>query len=837
MSEKKRVRVYRPQVNTEHFANYMFQVGGPVEGQAIPQPQMQQMQSGDMSQDIVQLLQMYAQATGIGEDQLQQMYAAIMQMEPDKQAETINQIQQELAGSVSANPMVAKNGGDIKSTKKLLTKKIGGVSTNMTSSNVVDMRKQIVKDVIGSNMVKDLVNQETESKLTQANSMLGNAAQLLEYGGQPRMDDGGYASNMYNMQRGYSDVDDNPFYDEYLSARQEGRNIDNLLMQGLGNIKFGPSTDDPIKIKRRGDMFKNPSVVSTNPPAGLTSNEAAEKYFGLKDGGGIPQYQGAGTTRNVEITDHQGNTKYVTAEEAETWYNAKQSQPNITINDLSFASESPNAINQNTNNQTGAGGINGWKGGYFWKDGVAITSIWDIQQQQQQQQNQNLTNDITKMFQSGDMKMRTRGNLFNIASNPELVKQIGKGLSEFQPDNVYMSKAKGSVNPFRAKVVFKWDYDENGRPVQKEVIEGEEDEDTDSNNGIPLNFNSRGMFDKMRRRRYERKFGEDELPTNENTSPSPSTQYFGPGASDISGKNIMNMMTQGQTGNYMDHMLPSTGNAQPPFLGVPPVSGTGVASPFRDGGMPMARAGKMVIKQQFGPQWDSVGQAITPTMDALTSLLNQSGLSDLENQIYNTGAYVPSIPMDQLGSRGNWGTASLTGKQMQYLKPLSEGISTYQNSPMAELATGIPFTGFKDGGDIPAYQNAGTTTNPGQFYNYALSEKKYFLDNPETWKEDPEMQNADGSFNLCIDCLNVDYDDPATVEDVVRLINEGHSQVPHLSAQQFNTALQKFGITPPSYGSLKQQMYGGSYEAGGTYELSDDEIQDIINRGGTVQYF
>lgn len=836
MSEKKRVRVYRPQVNTEHFANYMFQVGGPVEGQAIPQPQMQQMQSGDMSQDIVQLLQMYAQATGIGDEQLQQMYAAIMQMEPDKQAETINQIQQELAGSVSANPMVARNGGFIKSTKKLLTKKIGGVSTNMTSSNVVDMRKQIVKDVIGSNMVKDLVNQETESKLAQANSMLGNAAQLLEYGGQPRMDYGGYASNMYNMQRGYSDVDYNPFYDEYMSTRQEGRNIGNLLMQGLGNIKFGPSGNDKITIKKRGDMFKNPSVVSTNPPSSLTSNETAEKYFGLKNGGGIPQYQGAGTTRNVLITDNQGNSKYVTDKEAETWYNTKQSQPNISLYDLSFESESPNATNQNTNNQTGAGGINGWHGGYFWKDGVAIASMQDIQQQQQQQQNQNFTNNITKMFQSGDMKMRTRGNLFNIASNPELVKQIGKGLSEFQPDNVYMTKAKGSINPFGAKVVFKWDYDENGRPVQKEVIEGEEDVSESSGANRFRNLFGRGRVRRQARQNTDPYA--DPYYNNPSSNPSSSTQYFGPGASDISGKNIMNIMTQGQTGNYMDQMLPSTGNAQPPFVGPPYTSIPDVGSSFEDGGdIPMARAGKMVIKQQFGPQWDSVGQAITPTMDALTSLLNQSGLSDLENQIYNTGAYVPSIPMDQLGSRGNWGTASLTGKQMQYLKPLSEAISTYQNSPMAEFATGVPFTGFQDGGDIPAYQNAGTTVSPGQFYNYALGEKKYFLDNPETWKEDPEMQNADGSFNLCIDCLNVDYDDPSTVQDVVRLINEGHSQVPHLSAQQFNTALQKFGITPPSYGSLKQQKYGGSYEAGGTYELSDDEIQDIINRGGTVQYF
>jgi hypothetical protein len=105
------------------------------------------------------------------------------------------------------------------------------------------------------------------------------------------------------------------------------------------------------------------------------------------------------------------------------------------------------------------------------------------------------------------------------------------------------------------------------------------------------------------------------------------------------------------------------------------------------------------------------------------------------------------------------------------------------------------------------------------------------------WKEDPEMQNPDGSFNLCLDCLNVDYNDQATVQDVVRLINEGHSQYPHHSADIFASALQKFGITPPTFGSAVQKKYGGSYQVGGSYELTDDEIDDIINRGGEIQYF
>lgn len=45
-----------------------------------------------------------------------------------------------------------------------------------------------------------------------------------------------------------------------------------------------------------------------------------------------------------------------------------------------------------------------------------------------------------------------------------------------------------------------------------------------------------------------------------------------------------------------------------------------------------------------------------------------------------------------------------------------------------------------------------------------------------------------------------------------------------------NTPIQDFGTT------MAAAAYGGEYQEGGVYELTDDEIQDIIRRGGSVQY-
>ena len=425
----------------------------------------------------------------------------------------------------------------------------------------------------------------------------------------------------------------------------------------------------------------------------------------------------------------------------------------------------------------------------------------------------------------------------DLATNPAAIRQFGKGLTQFQPDNVYLSKAKGRVSPFGAKVVLKWDYDESGRPVQKEVIEAEDE----STVGTGSNFmgrmfrNSDKYANRMQKRAdkaYEKYFGH--APGEDETSLATSGRgpAFGlpePPLSEEQKRYMRESLTLPERTSTED-VNTSTVGAFGPLENVGPRN-----EEYAYGGMSKAKAGKLVMKERFTPEWSTVGQAISPTMDMVSSLLEQKDLNDLENRIYTPDVYLGSIPFDQMGSMGTWGKGPLTGKMMPNRKPQNEGIATYQNTPGFELSSQIPYQmgNRKYGG---SYQQGGGVT-PGQFYNYALQEKKYFLDNPDTWKEDPEMQNPDGSFNLCLDCLNVDYNDPATVQDVVRLINEGHSQYPHHSADLLNASLQKFGITPPTFGSAMQKKYGGSYQVGGTYYLEDDEIEEIFKNGGQIQYY
>ena len=55
----------------------------------------------------------------------------------------------------------------------------------------------------------------------------------------------------------------------------------------------------------------------------------------------------------------------------------------------------------------------------------------------------------------------------------------------------------------------------------------------------------------------------------------------------------------------------------------------------------------------------------------------------------------------------------------------------------------------------------------------------------------------------------------------------------------WGTVGQSAGITNPNeqitpYMSMSK--YGGMYEEGGSYELSDDEIQNILAAGGQIEY-
>lgn len=105
---------------------------------------------------------------------------------------------------------------------------------------------------------------------------------------------------------------------------------------------------------------------------------------------------------------------------------------------------------------------------------------------------------------------------------------------------------------------------------------------------------------------------------------------------------------------------------------------------------------------------------------------------------------------------------------------------------------------------------------PPSFYDYAMSEMQRFLAMPEAWKGDPDFENADGTFNLCIDCLNPNYENEQDLRDMNRLIEEGFTrEIPHYGKDQYMQGLTKYGIPMPIPGAKKvpQNAYGGLYKA------------------------
>jgi hypothetical protein len=110
----------------------------------------------------------------------------------------------------------------------------------------------------------------------------------------------------------------------------------------------------------------------------------------------------------------------------------------------------------------------------------------------------------------------------------------------------------------------------------------------------------------------------------------------------------------------------------------------------------------------------------------------------------------------------------------------------------------------------------GIAVQTPSFYDYAMSEMQRFLAMPEAWKGDPDFENADGTFNLCIDCLNPNYENEQDLRDMNRLIEEGFTrEIPHYGKDQYMQGLTKYGIPMPIPGAKKvpQNAYGGLYKA------------------------
>jgi len=672
MSDKKRVRVYMPKVNQNHFSNYTYQVGGPVNAPMQESP--------DISQDLADVIQMYAQATGMTEEEMQQTYQAILQMEPDQQSQVIIQMQKELESSMAANPMTAKRGGYIKDTKKLLSKKIGGISTNQTSKNVVDQMKQTFKDAVGEKVTRSILDEVAEENLMKANNMMANASNMFAASSQPRMDYGGVSNSMNPSMYMYGA--DNPFITDVQDQRMAFRDSIANLGSKLGQMSFRPVGD--IKVKRRGDIFRPMQEGGSyfyqdagNVTSGIALDENYERAFG-----------------DLNITDEAYTAAKKAYNDGATLTPQQQSIINRVDSYVAQMQSSPGAETSTdataTQTDASATGVNGWHGGYYWVNGVPVMSG------EAMQQGANAITDFGSIFLPGQGRTsRIQGNLLELARNPEVIKQIGKGLTEFQPDNVYLSKAKARVNPFGAKAVFKWDYNDGQAPTLKDRFNNmfdREDEVSESTTGLkpktgplPQVPTENGSF------RAAVSDTNIDL-SNPSTYPKSWKSWFSPSYYDNITEEINEDM--GKTMKY--------------------------------GGIPQARAGKMVIKQQFRPYGSDIAQSYSPFADAIASGLEMQGLQQQEDMAYLPDFYMPSIPMGPL-SMGTKGTGPLIGKENRFATGLglqgNYGDALYQNVPVYEQAASFGYQGYNRayGGNI--YQDGGMTDfNEGDYYEVSEDE-------------------------------------------------------------------------------------------------------------------
>lgn len=143
---------------------------------------------------------------------------------------------------------------------------------------------------------------------------------------------------------------------------------------------------------------------------------------------------------------------------------------------------------------------------------------------------------------------------------------------------------------------------------------------------------------------------------------------------------------------------------------------------------------------------------------------------------------------------------------------------------------------------IKKYQTAGSVTP--RMYDNAMIEYQWYMENPESWKEDPEMHTPDGKFNLCLDCIKVDWSNPEDIKDAYRLIEEGYSIGTHHNKDAFVNGYKALGLPDPVYNkfklqsgdtSLQNKKAGGQMikRADGSYSQRGfwDNIRDNVGSG------
>jgi hypothetical protein len=291
--QKKKVRIYKPK----------FQMGG-----AMQSPDYATDFQGQTYQDV---LTSYADLQQMSEEEKLTLMSQFDALSETEKQQFISQITNKMISSANATQAstsaMYSNGGKIKETKKLIHKAIGGAAgQNMTADNIVGNRKQQIMNAIGANVARNYVDEaykeaEEANTIQTYNPMMQQAFQM---GGGT-----GFGSAFY----GGMDPTSNPYLLDYetreANAEEARKNFGKSILD-LGNYLDYAGT----KVKVRGKMFgKQTPYVSTDPDK-LTSNEAAETMFGLKYGGSLPRRANGGEEDELPVwaspqqkADYYGN--------------------------------------------------------------------------------------------------------------------------------------------------------------------------------------------------------------------------------------------------------------------------------------------------------------------------------------------------------------------------------------------------------------------------------------------------------------------------------------------------------------------------------------------------
>lgn len=823
--ERKRVRVYKPGGMTNNISLNAFQLGGSSD-MAANMPAPPSMQGGDTSAQLQQIVMSYAQANGMEEQEAQQLMQSILKMPADQQQQAVQQMTQELNQAASQNTM-ARFGGNMKNTKRLLKKAIGGaLSDGESSENVVDARKETISNVLGANMARNIVDQAAKDSLNatgiqtsqqqvvQPNGIQSpmqpiSGAAMARYGGAPRFDIGGgyenpfYNNNMQGAQMGAQD-----FADRRQGALDATRGFMGSLKDLTGDLRT------KTVVKRKGDLFEHPEWFTQQGTSGVTTNTAPNQGFfqqdadenvipdylqqnyaqwynsdlmNKKNGGVYNMYQTAGTTYDPNV---QGSSTLADAKSKYAQYNISDytglmnlyNQGKLPMSDFynvadaygitipanpagtttanpTTTTNTNNTTTTNTNNTSG--GYTGPLGPYYFKDGVNMGPIADLQGTGVNGYNfANIAQGAAGVF---GMPTSARDFMKGMA-NPANLKAFGNAISGFQPEGVFLDKVKGRVGPFGAKFKMTWEYGPDGKPVQVPVADNGSDAGNDGNGsmsmlGNPMDWmrNARGRrdarmsedkFAAKNARRAERRGWNDESTSMSNE--------LSTGVSTPTGGSGMGAMER-EDGPY--GQAPTT--SAPTMMTTPaPSMMTTPSTPvmygpddfmdqYEPGGETRGRegtsAGKLIYKDRLSAPGMSLSNALITGMDALSA--------NLEQPNFNENMYMPDAWQQVLKdsrtanpmSRGVNPVGPLRGMQIPDIKPLDEG-RRWSNGSGNLLSGQTPYSGYsKMGGNT-----------------YAMG----------------------GDIN--------DY----------------------------------------YYNDIDTDMY----EEGGTYELDQDAIDEIINNGGTVQY-